>query len=559
MYYVWSNVHLTPQQFAEYSRIWPVAYTASIIMVLAWNRILLKPVLAYFKKLLNNEPVKDDDYNRAKKRFFRLPLLHAIGAFARWIIGMSFAIVPFTLFVAHRPYQVANLWMGAGICAIFGMGTYFPITEIYAQRLLDRGIFAVKTGAEKPLRFNLLQRFTLISVFSVLIAVAEIFTLFHSTVESHNIGSPLLYANLFVWIGCSIVFSILLPLLANHKILNRITSVIDFLKEIGRGNLDIKSNGNIIRDEVAEINDAIYDMKEKLKQARKDLMDLNVSLEQKVKDRTAELRRANDNLAKLNRVLMSKDSIHRLELQMAASVQDRYLSRELPHSPDYDIAYVFRPKASVSGDFYDFISVDGRLAGIGLFDVSGHGIASGLITLLARSVIERTFRAHPREKIGTIMGLINRELINEIGDLDNYLTGVLLRFTDDRIEYANSAHGNIFYRSAASDRVRPVRARGDTVIQGHFLGVKNLDEEYRTITFRIRPGDSLFLFTDGMSVSMNEFHDYYRQEQIIDAIRQAPHGTAREALDFMLDDFYSFIGDPERAEDDITAIVVRKL
>lgn len=100
----------------------------------------------------------------------------------------------------------------------------------------------------------------------------------------------------------------------------------------------------------------------------------------------------------------------------------------------------------ISGDFYDFYSHDDELTGVGLFDVSGHGIASGLVTMIAKSVIFRKFSEGRDLPLHQVLAETNRELQSEIGDVDNYITGVILRFMENTIEYANAAHSDIMVR-----------------------------------------------------------------------------------------------------------------
>jgi sigma-B regulation protein RsbU (phosphoserine phosphatase) len=78
-------------------------------------------------------------------------------------------------------------------------------------------------------------------------------------------------------------------------------------------------------------------------------------------------------------------------MDMASNVQATLFPPTPPEVNGWDIAFVFRPMAGVSGDMYDFYTEGDTLNGVALFDVSGHGIASGLITMIARTVFQRNF------------------------------------------------------------------------------------------------------------------------------------------------------------------------
>jgi serine phosphatase RsbU (regulator of sigma subunit) len=71
------------------------------------------------------------------------------------------------------------------------------------------------------------------------------------------------------------------------------------------------------------------------------------------------------------------------------------LSVKPPVVSGWDIAFTSRPKSGVSGDFYDFYTNGDKLEGLSLFDVSGHGVAPALITILSKlfsSEILKSFR-----------------------------------------------------------------------------------------------------------------------------------------------------------------------
>jgi sigma-B regulation protein RsbU (phosphoserine phosphatase) len=118
-------------------------------------------------------------------------------------------------------------------------------------------------------------------------------------------------------------------------------------------------------------------------------------------------------------------------MMMAANVQANLFPKEAPKTEEWDIAFVFKPMSGVSGDLYDFYEDNGSLKGIAIFDVSGHGVASGLITMIAKSVFRRNITEHPGEKLNRILEMSNSELINEIGKVDNYLTGMIILFKEE--------------------------------------------------------------------------------------------------------------------------------
>jgi sigma-B regulation protein RsbU (phosphoserine phosphatase) len=306
--------------------------------------------------------------------------------------------------------------------------------------------------------------------------------------------------------------------------------------------------------------------------ARDSLRDYATNLEIKVEERTHELKIAkeeveaamtktaalNDSLLSANQGLEEAQRIARLDMNMAAQVQSGLLPRKPPVSDEWDIAFEFVPMAGVSGDLYDFYERNGSLAGLSLFDVSGHGIASGLITLLARPIISRDFMRYPDEKLSVLIDTINRDLIREIQDIDQYLTGIILRFSDDVVEYVNAGHSDLLMRKGTDGKVRIVRPK-DRMMRGHFLGIREMQEKFDMITFKAMKNDLLILFSDCIIEAVNDKDEEFGVDRLSESIERAPKdATAQEIIRRIIDDFRSFTG-CAALHDDLTVIIARRL
>ncbi|PKL37443.1 MAG: hypothetical protein CVV44_13910 [Spirochaetae bacterium HGW-Spirochaetae-1] len=294
-----------------------------------------------------------------------------------------------------------------------------------------------------------------------------------------------------------------------------------------------------------------------------DLSDLKDNLEDKVTKRTEELLSAmekveafNEELTRTNDELNSARKIAEMDMMMAVNVQKSLLPAEPPETPGWDIALVFKPMAGISGDFYDFYVEDGDLKGLVLLDVSGHGIASGLITMIARSVFQRNFFRYNDVKLGSVVEEANRDLINEIENVDNYLTGIVLRFTDETVEYVNAGHPDLVLRQSKNGVVSMVNSR-DRNFRGAFLGVRAMDFPYRTLKFNVEPGDVLLVYTDGIAEGTNAEKTEYGSEGLARALHKAPGESSRSILDYIMHDFHAFTGNG-KLSDDLTLIVIKK-
>jgi phosphoserine phosphatase RsbU/P len=286
--------------------------------------------------------------------------------------------------------------------------------------------------------------------------------------------------------------------------------------------------------------------------------------EQRVDERIHELQEAkaaleaaNKKLADVNTDLAWANYIASRDIDMAARIQASFFPKTAPESEEWDVAFEFTPLSGVSGDLYDFYQSDGTLDGVSLFDVSGHGIAPGLITLLARSVIFHQFAAGGNKPLNEVIESVNRDLIGEIEVIENYLTGILLRFRGSMVEYVNAGHPDLLFRKAATGKVQKVEARGPD-FKGNFLGVAELEDKFEIMFLKMAKDDAVLLYSDGLSESRNAREEEFGTERIVASLESASSGmSARGILDHVLGEFRTFIGG-NRLKDDMTLILVKR-
>jgi serine phosphatase RsbU (regulator of sigma subunit) len=246
------------------------------------------------------------------------------------------------------------------------------------------------------------------------------------------------------------------------------------------------------------------------------------------------------------------------DMRMAMNVQKNYLPKKPPSAAEWEVAFDFRAMAGVSGDFYDFYEKDGKLLGLSLFDVSGHGIASGLITMIAKSIVFRCFNGMRDVPLNRVMENINAELIAEIDNVDNYLTGMIVRIHDDSIDYVNAAHPNMLHRPASGSGCGPVGA-GEGYLNGRFLGISSLAGSYDVCTCPVSRGDLLFMYSDCLIESVNGRNERYGVQRLAEKLEGADTGEpCRKILSSIIDDFYRYVG-TDTLGDDLTAILMKKI
>lgn len=497
------------------------------------------------------------EYRILLRAINRLPVIFFIVA----VIEVAYIDVVVLAYALYMDYS------GASIALIFF--SWFAQTTLYAgvgyllaesvtggmRRECKMMLRSLSADHEPPTRGSFKYK---VGIIAALVASILIYSILMTYINRESFARVLIYLITF----CSILsFLAFLIIRGFYRALYDVGAVVENLKERGEGIIFATTLDREIVSVAAGIN-----------AASDTINDYRLNLEYKVEERTRELSEAkdeieaameeleatNETLVRVNRELEDSNVRFKRDMEMAASVQAAFLPRSAPESDGYEIAVVFRPMSGVSGDFYDFYQADGRLDGVGIFDVSGHGISSGLLTLLARSVIGKHFMSHRDEKLGTTMNSINRSLINEIGQTGYYLTGILLRFRDSMVDYANGGHPHLLFRSGRTGNVGQVTPPDGESIVGPFLGVDLLDKNYRTLSFKFNPGDSLLAYTDCLSETTSPDGAHYEESRIIKSLKEAPDGGSQEILDHIMQDFYDHAQKVSDFSDDITAIVIRK-
>jgi serine phosphatase RsbU (regulator of sigma subunit) len=294
----------------------------------------------------------------------------------------------------------------------------------------------------------------------------------------------------------------------------------------------------------------------KLVKANFELKVLNQNLEETVCIRTNEYKNALSSVEATLRELEKAHASIEHDLIMASNVQRLYFSEKIPRVRGWEIAFIYKPMQQVSGDMYDFYVTNNVLLGASLFDVSGHGVQSALVTMLAKNLISELFYKLYEKPAGSILEIINKRLIEEIGSIENYLTGLLMKVDDNKIEIANASHANVLHRSHSLQTVRELNPKQT---KGNFLGISIMDEPYGTDTYLIEEDDSLLLYSDGLyeyrigdTLQAREFEKIKEN-----FMRCKKHQSARSQLDYILENFS--LDNTKGLGDDLTVILMKRI
>lgn len=268
------------------------------------------------------------------------------------------------------------------------------------------------------------------------------------------------------------------------------------------------------------------------------------------------LRDAKQQIEKTNFELEREKKLTEIELDLAKDIQRSIFHNKAPHLKNWDLAFFSRPYRSVSGDFFDFFTEKDTLNGLCLFDVSGHGVAPALITILAKPIVTKFFNMYKNSPLGIIAKKISDALKPQLDEVNLFVTGIILRFDSDYIEYLNAGHPDLIKFNPEKKKLKLINAP-DNQTKGVPIGIDTEKDNYKSIKFKAKIGDYFIIYSDGIIEEKNKFGDIYSTDRLFSIIEQFQGNSSQELLDSIISDFNNFC-ESKKSNDDITLIIGKK-
>ena len=260
---------------------------------------------------------------------------------------------------------------------------------------------------------------------------------------------------------------------------------------------------------------------------------------------------------RLQREIVERERLER-EMQLARDIQRAFLPHELPQLPGWDVQVRWRTARQVGGDFYDLFTLPDGRQGMVIADVADKGMPAALFMTLVRTLVRATVQGidSPAQVLERVNDILVPDAPQGMFVTLVYLT---LSLESGEVVYANAGHN------------LPIVLRGETCALeslqkgGMALGVME-GNHFQEFSLRLRPGDFLVLYTDGVTEAFDAGGDLYGEERLHNTLRQAAQGavercqpanlSAQELLDTIEQSVVTFMGD-EPLSDDLTLLVLR--
>jgi sigma-B regulation protein RsbU (phosphoserine phosphatase) len=233
------------------------------------------------------------------------------------------------------------------------------------------------------------------------------------------------------------------------------------------------------------------------------------------------------------------------DLQMARDIQQGLLLAAVPDLRGWELTAVSNPARDLGGDLYDFVALPDGSHGIMIGDVSGKGLPAALRMAVARTL----FRHHARlgNAPGSTLAEVNDGVCSDIPQGMVTMLYIVLDPQRGELRIANAGH------------TYPLLLNGSVAeleLSGVPLGVLP-DIDYEEMTIKIEPGDSVFLYTDGITEATDTNDVMFGSEYLQELLVANGHLKPRALMRLLLNELRTWTPENQQ-DDDITMVVFRR-
>ncbi|HEY4708564.1 MAG TPA: SpoIIE family protein phosphatase [Candidatus Acidoferrales bacterium] len=236
------------------------------------------------------------------------------------------------------------------------------------------------------------------------------------------------------------------------------------------------------------------------------------------------------------------------EVEIAREVQQQLFPHTIPSLPGLELAGICRPARVVSGDYYDFIPLDGTRVGIALADISGKGIFAALLMASLQAALRSTASLETSAGSAEIVSRLNKHLFRNTSD-DRYATLFYAVYDSQAktLTYTNAGHLAPFFVERGSVRSLD---QGGTVV-GMFE-----ESAYTECTLAVGPGTLMVAFSDGLTEPESVYGEEFGMERLNAEVLRLRDARAARIAENLIAAAEQWAGTPEQA-DDMTVVVAR--
>jgi len=210
----------------------------------------------------------------------------------------------------------------------------------------------------------------------------------------------------------------------------------------------------------------------------------------------------------------TEEAAREKDMEIAKAIQSSALPLPIGENPYFSLSASMTPAREVGGDFYDFFMLDQTHLAFMVADVSGKGVTAALYMMNAKTLLKNAMLALRDPSVA--FSQVNAELCRR-NTANMFLTawGGVLNLETGLVTFVNAGHNppvKVEGRNPENQRSEYVVAKSGPVL-AFMDGVK-----YKSHTFSLNPGDTIFLYTDGVTEALDHKGELFGEDRLINAI-----------------------------------------
>jgi sigma-B regulation protein RsbU (phosphoserine phosphatase) len=263
------------------------------------------------------------------------------------------------------------------------------------------------------------------------------------------------------------------------------------------------------------------------------------------------------NLERLLAVAKEKERME-AEIEIARGVQDQLYPKAPPVFEGLRVLGMCDPARMVSGDYYDYQLVDGKLA-IAIGDVAGKGISAALLMATIQAAMRMELRASVEFAAPSMNGLrfSTARMVSELNQ-QLHATTSPEKYATFFFAIYDQANSLMTYTNAG--HLQPVLFRGGVAtpldVNGTVVGAFPFSK-YEESKVELRSGDLLVCYTDGVTEPENEYGEMFGEERLIELVAKNTDRDEAQIIETVMESVRQWTGVPELS-DDMTVLLARK-
>ncbi len=259
-----------------------------------------------------------------------------------------------------------------------------------------------------------------------------------------------------------------------------------------------------------------------------------------------------DRLRKLANELRQREETTR-SLRLASVHQQRMLP-DPPSFDGYELQVSYKPAATVSGDFYDFLETRNGNLGIVIGDVTGHGVEAGIVMGMAKTAIN--IYGRQLESPSEVMKTVNSDMHKMLDGKTFVSVAYAVLDRDSRVlRFVRVGQSRPFLYNPAWQTEEPRELMSNGLALGVDGGGK-FDVILQEISIQLSPGDIFYQYTDGLTEAADPKHEQWGEERLGQTLKRYARLPATEIIHLIGESLSDFTRTTEY-EDDLTQVMLK--